>query len=593
MQLVCKSCGASLKFVNKTHAVCPYCGQTFLIDEATGLIVDFKIDYGDSVKTRKTMQGLKSTLIVFFVVAVFEATLLLAYNMSAKHSEFSSSDQIVQIEENGNLLRIFCKDIFGKEYDDITEEEFASIKYLKYESVRKESGDYNVLYYSFTNYEDCASEEEFFDTVKRWTIDTTGISWPSDFTMFSGLTRIDLKNSVGLANQDFSPKARISYVETDSNLESVSEKLRPEDIRVLHIDSNVFPESLAGIDAYTNLEELKIDIFPADYSVDISGIQSCSKLKTLYLACGTVSGGLQEIGKLQELESLYLNNVKLADCEFLSEMSQLKELSISTEENPDLTMIAHLPQLRKLILLNEQKVADSEIAKLESLTGLEELKIATDSKEAFASLTKHTNLKSLEILFDVEFARWEDEDTEPIDITAFAGMEQLESFRFLTTDMCVIVGADQVLNLPQLKTVQIGEKYPGYEVAQLLLDVEVLADNPAITELSLGHCRFVHPLTREQIGFDFLAHYPNVQVMNMDGCGIVDISFVENFKELRKCSLRENEINDFSPLQACRKLEVVDVYDNPSEVHGLSEEVTVYNSYSDEIKTDESAEDSN
>lgn len=589
MQLACKSCGSSLKLVDKTHAICPYCGQTFLIDEATGLIVDFKIDYGDSVKVGKTIRGVKSTLILFLVVAVFEAILLLVYNMAAQNSELSSTKQVVQIEEEGNLLRMFCKDIFGKEYNEITEEEFASIKYICYETERKESGDYDVVYYSFSNYEDCASEAEFLSTVERWTVDSNGVSWPSDFTMFTGLTRIEVKDSVGLNNQEYSKEAHISYVETDSYLSGVSETLNPKDIKVLRFEGNVFPDSLDGIAAYTNLEELKIDIFPAYFEMDISGIGACSKLKTLHLDCGTVYAGLQEIGELQELESLYLNHVNLSDCDFLSKLPQLEELSVATEEEPDLTMAANLPQLRKLILLNEEKVASSEIAKLQSLIGLEELKIATDSEEAFALLAKFTSLRSLDVKFGVDFAKSRGENTEPVDIAVFAGMKHLESFRFLTDDICEISGVDQILNMPQLQALEIGEQYADFEQTVILLDPNLLLDSPSITELSLGHCYFADPFTREHIGFDFFAHYPNLQVLHLDGCGIIDLSFVENYRDLRICSLRENFIQDFSPLQACRKLEAVDIYGNQTEYHGLSEEVTVYNSFSEQIETDKTA----
>ena len=592
MQLVCQNCGASLKFVDKTHEVCPYCGQTFLIDESTGLVIDFKIDYSDSVKTRKTIRGVKSTLILFFVVILFEVIVLLAGNMSARKSEFTASDQRTQVEENGNLLRIFCKDIFGKEYEDITEEEFSSIKYLKYNIESEGFEHYDVIYYSFTNYEECDSEEEFASTIERWSIDSMGVSWPSDFTMFTGLTRIEDKGNGGLMNQEYSKEAHISYVETDTYLDAVSEKLCPADIKVLHIDNNVFPDSLDGMEAYVNLEELKIDIYPSTGDLDITGIRSCSKLKTLYLDCGVISAGIEEIGTLQSLESLYLNGVNLSDFEFLSDLAELKELSVSIGENPDFTGLTNLHQLKKLIFLNEEMVAVSEIAKLESLTGLEELKIAAESEEVFALLVKLTNLKKLKLKFDVDFSMRIDEEVEPLDIGIFATMEHLESFCFLTDDASVIAGVDLLLNMPQLKALQVGEDYAGisFEASPILLDPNILQDNPTLTKLCMANCQFVDSVTREQIGCDFLWHYPSIRVLKLDCCGIDDISFVENYQDLRLCSLRENEISDFSPLQACRKLEEVDICANPSEYHGLAEDVKVHNSYTDKIETDETTE---
>ena len=32
LELQCKNCGGFLELTDKTHAVCPYCGQKYLID---------------------------------------------------------------------------------------------------------------------------------------------------------------------------------------------------------------------------------------------------------------------------------------------------------------------------------------------------------------------------------------------------------------------------------------------------------------------------------------------------------------------------------------------------------------------------------
>ncbi len=36
VKMECKNCGASLELTDPTHAVCPFCGQKYLIDEAKG-----------------------------------------------------------------------------------------------------------------------------------------------------------------------------------------------------------------------------------------------------------------------------------------------------------------------------------------------------------------------------------------------------------------------------------------------------------------------------------------------------------------------------------------------------------------------------
>ena len=43
----------------------------------------------------------------------------------------------------------------------------------------------------------------------------------------------------------------------------------------------------------------------------------------------------------------------------------------------------------------------------------------------------------------------------------------------------------------------------------------------------------------------------------LDGCGQEDISFVSELADLRRCSLMDNNIQDLSPLLACKRLEAV------------------------------------
>lgn len=585
MNLECKNCGASLRLVDKRQAICPYCGGTFFIDEATGIIIDFKIDYEDSIKTRKTLHSVKSTFVLFFVVGIFLVTQLFSYHVMVQNSKISSSDERAEIEENGNLLRIFCKDIFDKEYEEITEEEFARIKYIKYESKRDETEDYDVLYYSFTDYEDCANEAEFLDTVETWTYDSEGVSWPSDFTMFRGLTRIDMKNTVGLQNQTYAKDAPISYVEVDSYLDAVSMALDPAKIKILHIDNDVFPDTIEGIEMYTNLEELKLDILRPSDTMDVSGLAACERLHSLHLDCAETYTGLEKISELENLENLYLNHVTLSECDFLSEMPKLRELSISTEENPNLGMLANLTGLRKLVLLNEEEVAVGELAKLETLTELEELEIATESEEIFAALAKFTGLKVLRLNYEVKMPV-PGEEMEPIDLSVFGELTNLESFCFVNSDTCALSGAECLLNLPKLQSFRIESDDNMFGVTQVRLNPELLADNPTVARISLSWTSPVDAVTGETMGFEFLRHYPGIQTLNLNGCGITDLSFVKNCPDLRICSLRENNIEDYSPLLTCHRLEKVDIFGNPNTKHGLSQEVMVYDSFLDEIEAD-------
>ena len=65
-------------------------------------------------------------------------------------------------------------------------EELESIRYIRCFYEREGGENFNAIAYSFTDYRDCDSEEEFFETVKKWTYRMKSVSWPSDFTMLTG-----------------------------------------------------------------------------------------------------------------------------------------------------------------------------------------------------------------------------------------------------------------------------------------------------------------------------------------------------------------------------------------------------------------------
>ena len=131
LELQCKNCGGFLELVDKTHAVCPYCGQKYLIDEAKGTIINVQVDYSGSEEMMDAVNSTKRTLIIFLVIAAVIAAVILAFNIAARKSVFSRADADAPVDENGMLLRIFCKDIFGKENEDITQDEIDSITYIR------------------------------------------------------------------------------------------------------------------------------------------------------------------------------------------------------------------------------------------------------------------------------------------------------------------------------------------------------------------------------------------------------------------------------------------------------------------------------
>ena len=572
VDLECRNCGGTLELVDRTHAVCPYCGQKYLIDEARGTVVEIHVDYGDNAEVKSTLAETKRILFIFLGVVVLITLVIFGFNIAARKSVFSSSDTDIPVDENGELLAIFCKDVFGKEIKDITPEEFASIRYIKCGYVRQGGESFNAIWYSYTDYQDCASEEAFQDTVQRWYYRTKQVSWPSDYTKFTGLTRIDTTDAVWLSLLHFSPDCKISYVETDNNIDTVNDILIPEYIKVLHI--GIMGHSLEGIGAYTALEELSIDTNQLNQEMDLTGIEACQSLKRLHLRCADTYKGLEKLGELSQLESLYIDHVRLADSGFLKKLSGLKELSIYTGEEPDLSPLLSLSGLERLAFLDSEYISQEGIQVLASLEGLKELKIAVNDVGCIEAVAGLTNLRALDL--HMALHEYADYKQVPVDVSPLAALEHLERIQMDNFYMGEFTGLEPILNLPSLKAFWLGRGVASE--AQPLLNVEALAENPAIEELHFQHCYPKDAATGEPLDFGFLTCYPNVKALYLDDCDLTDFSFLEELGNLRTVSLQENDLGreDLKVLSVLKKLEMVCVEESLAEGLALGEDVEVY-----------------
>jgi len=546
MELQCKNCGGFLELVDRTHAVCPYCGQKYLIDEAKGTVINVQVDYSGSDEMMEAVSSTKKTLVVFLIIASVIAAVILAFNVAARMSVFSTSDADGPVDENGILLRIFCKDIFGKEYEDISQEEFAQVKYIRCAYEQEGNETFNVIFYSFTDYQDCGSEEEFQETVKKWTYRTKMVSWPSDYTMFTGLTRIDNTDAVWLSLVEFSPDSRISYVDTDDRLDTVAAVLNPEYVKVLHI--GIMGNNLQDIGQFKNLEELDVDTNLSTKEADISGISQCTSLKSLRLRCGEGYKGLEGLEDLKELKSLYIDKMPASQWGFLKGLSQLEELSVYTGEDADLSVLEGLPNLKKVDFLDRCYIPPQE---LERLRGVESLAIAVDEAESLEVLGSFEGLNALDMHMAIH------EYGVPVDVSPLAGLQGLETLYMDNFWGGEFVGVEKLLNLPNLKTFRLGQKTGSS--AELLMDMGALNGSDVLEELGLLNCHVKDAATGEELDFGFIAGFPGIRRLYLDGCGLEDISFAAGLGDLRACSLMENDIGDLSPLLECKKLGAVSV----------------------------------
>lgn len=563
VKLECENCGAALEVVDKGHAFCRYCGQRYLVDESEGrLILDVNIKYsGDDEQTKKALKAVIVVLVVFLIIAVIIIKEIWEYNVPARQSELLEQEEESVREEDGDLLRIFCQDIFGKDYEDITQEEFASLRYIEYDYITDGAG-FNELHYSFTDYKDCSSEEEFLKTVERWTCANANI--PTDFTKFLGLTRVDTYNSVNLSMMKFSDEARITYVRMDEPLEKIRDSLNLADIEILNMGNFFDIGYLDAMNECVNLKEIYLDASleygnePFDFQI----FEQNKKLEKIWIDCGNEKFVNQEVlGSFSNLKVFYVENLQLEDCDFLSKLSKMEELYIEASTYPNVDFLKNMPNLRVLQFLKGGYVSAKY---LRGLKMLEDLNVCIDSQEALEAIAQLSNLKTLNLYTDDNPADFGNGNQVNMSV-----LGQLENLETLYLSGSLYLGMEPVLKLPHLENIH---------VANFAVDLEKLESNESIKEISFFYSSVYDINTGESVEPEnFLHFYPKVEVLSLDGCNLTNISFLSAFQDLKVCSLKYNYIQDFSPLYECKKLEKVSICGNPYEESDLqfSEEVVV------------------
>ena len=112
VDLECKNCGGTLELVDRTHAVCPYCGQRYLIDEAKGTVIHIQVDHEGGEDLRRKLTRTKGVLTGFLATAILLTLVIFGFNVVARRSVFSTSDSDIPAEAGGGLFVVFFPGIF-------------------------------------------------------------------------------------------------------------------------------------------------------------------------------------------------------------------------------------------------------------------------------------------------------------------------------------------------------------------------------------------------------------------------------------------------------------------------------------------------
>lgn len=571
IHLTCTNCHGSLEMTGEDRIKCPYCGYDYLLDKAEGIFIYVDVDYAKSRELRRAIGYMNKIMGPFFLMALVALGLIFLYNRGAREEVgYYYLDRAPEEEADRELGELFCEDVFGKSFGDITPQELASIRYFELDSrYYGDTGTYNNIRYSFADYRDFDREEDFQETLRTWTYNTDYISENQeelDFSMLTGLNRIDIRYCDRISNMKFSPKCDISYVYASHLPGEIAEVVNPAGVEVLHIRRKDGDETnLKGIEQYSRLKELKcVDSLGLAHGlkVDIRALSACKNLERLHLECGAAYTGLETLREFPGLTSLYLDNATLTECEFLKEMPKLRELSIKCGDARAFSLLSGLENLKVLWILDNETVDGEQLA---SLTGLQELRVSVVGKEGLEALAGLSHLKTLSI--DISSYSFD----SVLDLSPLAALKELESAYIRCDWNFYIGGMEKLLQLPKLTGLTINADYGP--AVYLLVDTRELsqegqpengelqdeflqgeASNNTLQFLCLKDCNIVDTTTGQPAYYEMLTYCRGVRELELTNAGITDLGFVSEMPGLGTLKLLENKVDSFAPLSHCKTL---------------------------------------
>lgn len=523
--------------------------------------------------------------------------------------------------EPSPLYEEMVKGMFGKSADLVTDQDLEKVKYI---SVEKGSETATVKYSLDDPYETAEFREVSLELVAA--------DWkPEDLARFSGLVKVDtgynwpgaavfgsLENLKGLS---------CSGVE----IPEVVDGVEPEQLVELCLAR---VESLEGLSAFENLEILSLEDVCAP---DIRQLTPLKKLKSLSIVeddpdpfsmgeSNTLTD-YSGLSVLTGLETLHLESEFIREFSFLKPLANLKELSIEDSEAIGVEPLAELSQLESLRLIDNDSVRD--YSPVGTLTNLKSLTLDKSTSQDDPDLSSLGNLISLDVSGFMSVAgigklgnlkELSVHGCNIDEIKALAALSGLEKFSCYSVwtyavplknvnfidgmtglrcldfsgsrsdswgsfqnNMEILGDISNVLNHPGLEELYLNNCM--YEI-----DFGKLTENPSLKVLEMRDASLKENFYVESSGgmtnlwyddvtmdehMDFLAHYPNLEKLYLDGNQLTNIQFAASLKNLTHLGLNNNYVTDLSPLNQAENLWYLDVRQNPVGNVDIGADITV------------------
>ena len=345
---------------------------------------------------------------------------------------------------------------------------------------------------------------------------------------------------------------------SDNNISDIRALAELKGLRTLYLDNNPITDFsvLAELENLTTLSIKGIAISEEQLQALSSALPSCaihtdtdqedaaditlggvtfkSDVKELNLSSRGITD-ISAVSACRELERLDLTGNKISDITPLMDIPGLKELVIKDNQVTDLRP---LMALNTLAYINAEGNGITSTVPLGSLTGLKELHLAGNPISDYSGLSRLYSLETLVL---------EDTGLQDADLDSLKGLSNL---RLLTITNNPELGGEAV---DKLKSA-LSASYVEHD--DLVYSIEIGGEKfrEDLTELDLSN--------RALTDISALALFKNLQIVNLRGNNLENISVLQWTRGITKLDLACNSISDPTALTGLPYLETLDISGN-------------------------------
>ncbi|MCX4378325.1 MAG: leucine-rich repeat domain-containing protein [Lachnospiraceae bacterium] len=494
----------------------------------------------------------------------------------AKHSSKTSIKKLRLPESE--LFQQFLAKLFEKDYQKVTAKELAQVTALHL----YEKEGYLIIAYTLNG-----------DSTGSYYFNQNSLN-STDFACFPQLQSLEIHNSLSTGALDGLTKlTKLSCRNSPQELLSIIDPLQ---LTELEIDNDLFLQGIENIEAFSNVEHLRLE---SVHAKDLSPLLKLEHLTTLELIdCERVED-FSALYQMPQLESLTVDSNKLRDISFVSNMPNLKELSIQNSLVIKLDALADCADtLQKLDLSSNYKVADRNYTVVSQLTNLTQLTLTAsyDHEDPpflpqLANMPKLTQLSiqgyddfspiaDAPLLEKVTLTRCYANDYSALEslphltslcLNDISIMEntletvgKLTSLEQLYLDDDFIWGdCNTLLNLPNLKEYSMKDCTTGFDVNNIQLNENLkILYLSHITTKALVDGKWDYQSNNENNFYladyaDIFQNYPNLEELYLAENTLSDVTFAKELKHLKVFDITDNYVTDLSPLSELAELKSI------------------------------------